>query len=121
MATAVIAAEGLGKRYVRGTVESRGMLRDSIMRFARNPMAALRQQNRELMASLDEINRLHGESEQLSAELDAYIPAGWSLQLGFSSPIRRWPPPFRCITTGAIGRIETTMKSIHGSANGKIE
>jgi len=33
-------------------------------------------------------------TQELSAEFDAYIPAGWSLQLGFSSPIRRWPPPF---------------------------
>ena len=30
--TAVIQAEGLGKRYRRGVVESRGMLRDSLMR-----------------------------------------------------------------------------------------
>jgi len=40
--TAVIAAEGLGKRYRRGVVEPRGMLRDSIARFARSPLAALR-------------------------------------------------------------------------------
>ena len=31
--TAVIRAEGLGKRYRRGVVEPRGMLRDSLTRF----------------------------------------------------------------------------------------
>jgi ABC-type polysaccharide/polyol phosphate transport system ATPase subunit len=40
--TGVIAAEGLGKRYSRGVVETRGMLRDSLARFARSPLAAFR-------------------------------------------------------------------------------
>jgi lipopolysaccharide transport system ATP-binding protein len=40
--TAVIRAEGLGKRYRRGVVEPPGMLRDSLARFARTPFAALR-------------------------------------------------------------------------------
>jgi lipopolysaccharide transport system ATP-binding protein len=40
--TGVILAEGLGKQYRRGVVETRGMLRDSIARFARAPLAALR-------------------------------------------------------------------------------
>jgi hypothetical protein len=31
--TAVIQTEGLGKRYRRGVVEPRGMLRDSLTRF----------------------------------------------------------------------------------------
>jgi lipopolysaccharide transport system ATP-binding protein len=40
--TAVIRAAGLGKRYRRGVVEPRGMLRDSLARFARAPLAVLR-------------------------------------------------------------------------------
>src|SRR5271154_3668237 len=40
--TAVIRAEGLGKRYRRGVVEPRGMLRDSLARVVRAPLAALR-------------------------------------------------------------------------------
>ena len=55
MATAVIAAEGLGKRYQRGAVESRGMLRDSIMKFARNPLAALRRSKQETFWALKEL------------------------------------------------------------------
>src|SRR3984885_5724011 len=56
MATAVIASEGRGKRYVRGTVEARGMLRDSIMRFARNPVAALRRSTQETFWALKDVS-----------------------------------------------------------------
>src|SRR5579872_6363171 len=65
MATAVIAAEGLGKRYVRGTVESRGMLRDSIMRFARNPVAALRRSKQETFWALKDVSLEVKEGEVL--------------------------------------------------------
>src|SRR6202161_2565863 len=65
MATAVIAAEGLGKRYTRGAVESRGMLRDSIMRFARNPMAALRRSKQETFWALKDVSLEVKEGEVL--------------------------------------------------------
>src|SRR5579863_3861175 len=65
MATAVIAAEGLGKRYSRGMVESRGMLRDSIMRFARNPVAALRRSPHETFWALKDVSLQVGEGEVL--------------------------------------------------------
>jgi lipopolysaccharide transport system ATP-binding protein len=42
MTTAVIRAEGLGKRYRRGAQVSRGMLRETIARVARSPLTALR-------------------------------------------------------------------------------
>src|SRR5579863_600051 len=65
MATAVIAAEGLGKRYSRGMVESRGMLRDSIMRFARNPVAALRRSKQETFWALKDVSLEVKEGEVL--------------------------------------------------------
>src|SRR5215813_2079659 len=65
MATAVIAAEGLGKRYQRGLVESRGMLRDSIMRFARNPIAARRRSKQETFWALKDVSLEVKEGEVL--------------------------------------------------------
>src|SRR6201992_4490282 len=65
MATAVIAAEGLGKRYTRGAVESRGMLRDSITRFARNPLAAMRRSKQETFWALKDVSLEVKEGEVL--------------------------------------------------------
>jgi lipopolysaccharide transport system ATP-binding protein len=51
--TAVIQAAGLGKRYKRGAVEPRGMLRDTLARFARAPLAGLRRPHETFWALRD--------------------------------------------------------------------
>jgi lipopolysaccharide transport system ATP-binding protein len=63
--TTVIQAEGLGKRYRRGVVEERGMLRDSIMRFARAPLTTLRRAKQETFWALDDVSLEVREGEVL--------------------------------------------------------
>jgi ABC-type polysaccharide/polyol phosphate transport system ATPase subunit len=61
----VIRGEGLGKRYRRGVVESAGMLRDSLARFARSPLAALRRPNHEEFWALRDVDLEVKEGEVL--------------------------------------------------------
>ncbi len=53
--SAVIQAEGLGKRYRRGVQASRGMLRDTLTNFVRSPLAALRQPKQESFWALEDV------------------------------------------------------------------
>jgi lipopolysaccharide transport system ATP-binding protein len=53
--TAVIQAEGLGKRYRRGMQASRGMLRDTLTNFVRSPFASLRQPKEESFWALEDV------------------------------------------------------------------
>jgi lipopolysaccharide transport system ATP-binding protein len=62
---AVIEAEGLGKRYRRGVVESRGMLRDTLARVARSPLAAFRRAKQETFWALDDVSLEVKEGEVL--------------------------------------------------------
>jgi lipopolysaccharide transport system ATP-binding protein len=61
----VIRGEGLGKRYRRGVVESAGMLRDSLARFVRSPLAALRRPNHEEFWALRDVDLEVKEGEVL--------------------------------------------------------
>ena len=63
--TVVIRGEGLGKRYRRGVVESAGMLRDSLARFVRSPLAALRRPNHEEFWALRDVDLEVKEGEVL--------------------------------------------------------
>jgi lipopolysaccharide transport system ATP-binding protein len=63
--TVVIRGVGLGKRYRRGVVESAGMLRDSLARFARSPLAALRRPNHEEFWALRDVDLEVKEGEVL--------------------------------------------------------
>jgi lipopolysaccharide transport system ATP-binding protein len=63
--TVVIRGEGLGKRYRRGVVQSAGMLRDSLARFARSPLAALRRPNHEEFWALRDVDLEVKEGEVL--------------------------------------------------------
>jgi ABC-type polysaccharide/polyol phosphate transport system ATPase subunit len=63
--TAVIQAQGLGKRYRRGVAEPQGMLRDSLARFARAPFAALRGPRQEEFWALRDVDLEVNEGEVL--------------------------------------------------------
>ena len=63
--TTVIHAEGLGKLYRRGMVEERGMLRETMMKFARDPLAALRQPKQETFWALNNVSLEVKEGEVL--------------------------------------------------------
>jgi lipopolysaccharide transport system ATP-binding protein len=61
----VIHAEGLGKRYRRGVQVSRGMLRDTLARVARSPLAALRRPQHETFWALQDVSLEVREGEIL--------------------------------------------------------
>src|SRR3984893_17612792 len=65
MNTAVIQTEGLGKRYRRGVMASRGMLRDTLTNFARAPLAALRRPQHETFWALEDVSLEVNEGEVL--------------------------------------------------------
>jgi ABC-type polysaccharide/polyol phosphate transport system ATPase subunit len=56
MNAAVIQTAGLGKRYRRGVRASRGMLRDTLMDFARDPLAVLRRASHESFWALEDVS-----------------------------------------------------------------
>ena len=116
MATAVIAAEGLGKRYVRGTVESRGMLRDSIMRFARNPVAALRRSKQETFWALKDVSLEVKEGEVLG--LIGRNGAGKTTLLKILSRITR-PTTGHAEIRGHVRSLLEVGTGFHGELTGR--
>jgi homopolymeric O-antigen transport system ATP-binding protein len=65
MNTAVIQAEGLGKRYRRGVAASREMLRDTLTNFVRSPLALLRRPQHESFWALEDVSLQVNEGEVL--------------------------------------------------------
>jgi lipopolysaccharide transport system ATP-binding protein len=63
--TTVIHAEGLGKRYRRGMVEERGMLRETLGKFVREPLAIFRKQKQETFWALENVSLEVKEGEVL--------------------------------------------------------
>jgi lipopolysaccharide transport system ATP-binding protein len=116
MATAVIAAEGLGKRYTRGAVESRGMLRDSIMRFARNPVAALRRSKQETFWALKDVSLEVKEGEVLG--LIGRNGAGKTTLLKILSRITR-PTTGHAEIRGHVRSLLEVGTGFHGELTGR--
>ncbi len=65
MSCPVIHAEGLGKRYRRGLQASGGLLRDSIARAFRSPLAVFRRANQETFWALKDVSLEVGQGEVL--------------------------------------------------------
>jgi lipopolysaccharide transport system ATP-binding protein len=116
MATAVIAAEGLGKRYQRGAVESRGMLRESIMRFARNPVAALRRSKQETFWALRDVSLEVKEGEVLG--LIGRNGAGKTTLLKILSRITR-PTTGHAEIRGHVRSLLEVGTGFHGELTGR--
>jgi homopolymeric O-antigen transport system ATP-binding protein len=116
MATAVIAAEGLGKRYQRGMVESRGMLRDSIMRFARNPVAALRRSKQETFWALKDVSLEVKQGEVLG--LIGRNGAGKTTLLKILSRITR-PTTGHAEIRGHVRSLLEVGTGFHGELTGR--
>src|ERR1700744_4691039 len=116
MATAVIAAEGVGKRYQRGVVESRGMLRDSIMRFARNPVAALRRSKQETFWALKDVSLEVKEGEVLG--LIGRNGAGKTTLLKILSRITR-PTTGHAEIRGHVRSLLEVGTGFHGELTGR--
>src|SRR5256885_4236991 len=62
---AVISAEGLGKRYRRGIVQSSGLLRDSLGRILKSPLSVLQRQKEESFWALKDVSVEVKEGEVL--------------------------------------------------------
>jgi lipopolysaccharide transport system ATP-binding protein len=116
MATAVIAAEGLGKRYLRGAVESRGMLRDSIMRFVRNPLAVLRRSKQETFWALKDVSLEVKEGEVLG--LIGRNGAGKTTLLKILSRITR-PTTGHAEIRGHVRSLLEVGTGFHGELTGR--
>ncbi len=116
MATAVIAAEGLGKRYTRGAVEARGMLRDSIMRFARNPIGALRRSKQETFWALKDVSLEVKEGEVLG--LIGRNGAGKTTLLKILSRITR-PTTGHAEIRGHVRSLLEVGTGFHGELTGR--
>jgi lipopolysaccharide transport system ATP-binding protein len=116
MATAVIAAEGLGKRYSRGAVEARGMLRDSITRFARNPVAALRRAKQETFWALKDVSLEVKEGEVLG--LIGRNGAGKTTLLKILSRITR-PTTGHAEIRGHVRSLLEVGTGFHGELTGR--
>src|SRR6266849_2062812 len=63
--TTVIQAEGLGKRYRRGAIAQRGMLRDTLTRALRSPLSVLRRSQYETFWALKDVSLGVHEGEVL--------------------------------------------------------
>src|SRR6266849_738615 len=63
--TTVIQAEGLGKRYRRGAIAQRGMLRDPLTRAMRSPLSVLRRSQHETFWALKDVSQGVHEGEVL--------------------------------------------------------
>lgn len=116
MATAVIAAEALGKRYSRGAVEARGMLRDSITRFARNPVAALRRSKQETFWALKDVSLEVSEGEVLG--LIGRNGAGKTTLLKILSRITR-PTTGHAEIRGHVRSLLEVGTGFHGELTGR--
>src|SRR6266849_842297 len=65
MSTAVIQAQGIGKRYLRGIAASSELLRDTIARTMRSPLAAFRRPTEEMFWALKDVSLEVKEGEVL--------------------------------------------------------
>src|ERR1700730_5863391 len=63
--TTVIQAERLGKRYRRGTLVQRGMLRDTLTQLIRSPLSVLKRPTQETFWALKDVSLQVGEGEVL--------------------------------------------------------
>jgi lipopolysaccharide transport system ATP-binding protein len=116
MRTAVIQVERLGKRYRRGVVESRGMLRDTIARLARSPLAAFRQPKQETFWALSGVSLQVNEGEVLG--LIGRNGAGKTTLLKILSRITR-PTTGHAEIRGHVRSLLEVGTGFHGELTGR--
>jgi lipopolysaccharide transport system ATP-binding protein len=116
MATVVIRAAGLGKRYRRGVQASRGMLRDTLTNFARAPLAALRRPQHEAFWALENVSLEVREGEVLG--LIGRNGAGKTTLLKILSRITR-PTTGWAEIRGRVRSLLEVGTGFHGELSGR--
>jgi lipopolysaccharide transport system ATP-binding protein len=116
MNTAVIQAEGLGKRYRRGVRTSCGMLRDVLTNFARSPLAALRRAQYETFWALEDVSLQVYEGEVLG--LIGRNGAGKTTLLKILSRITR-PTTGWAEIRGRVRSLLEVGTGFHGELSGR--
>src|SRR5262249_29348613 len=114
--TTVIHAEGLGKRYRRGLVEERGMLRDSIMEFVRAPVKTLRKRKLETFWAVKDLSLDVKEGEVLG--LIGRNGAGKTTLLKLLSRITR-PTTGYAEIRGKVRSLLEVGTGFHGELTGR--
>jgi lipopolysaccharide transport system ATP-binding protein len=114
--TAVIEATGLGKRYRRGVTEQRGMLRDTLARFARAPLTSLRRPAHETFWALRDVSLQVNEGEVLG--LIGRNGAGKTTLLKILSRITR-PTTGRAEIVGRVRSLLEVGTGFHGELTGR--
>jgi lipopolysaccharide transport system ATP-binding protein len=114
--TAVIEATGLGKRYRRGVIEQRGMLRDTLARFARAPLTSLRRPPHETFWALRDVSLQVNEGEVLG--LIGRNGAGKTTLLKILSRITR-PTTGRAEIVGRVRSLLEVGTGFHGELTGR--
>src|ERR1700730_7792148 len=114
--TAVIQAEGLGKRYRRGLQASRGMLRDTLTNFVRSPLGALRRPNHETFWALEDVSLQVHEGEVLG--LIGRNGAGKTTLLKILSRIAR-PTTGWAKIQGRVRSLLEVGTGFHGELSGR--
>lgn len=116
MSTAVIRAEGLGKRYRRGMAETRGTLRDALTNFARAPLAVLRRPKQEVFWALKDVSLEVREGEVLG--LIGRNGAGKTTLLKILSRITR-PTTGWAEIRGRVRSLLEVGTGFHGELSGR--
>jgi ABC-type polysaccharide/polyol phosphate transport system ATPase subunit len=114
--TAVIQAEGLGKRYRRGLQPSSGMLRDTLTNFVRSPLAVLRRPQHETFWALADVSLQVPEGEVLG--LIGRNGAGKTTLLKILSRITR-PTTGWAEIRGRVRSLLEVGTGFHGELSGR--
>src|ERR1700740_3585522 len=116
MTQVVIHAEGLGKRYRRGLHAERGLLRDSLSRFARSPFSVFRRSREEPFWALQDVSLEVREGEVLG--LIGRNGAGKTTLLKILSRITR-PTTGWAEIRGRVRSLLEVGTGFHGELSGR--
>src|SRR5713226_8137473 len=114
--TTVIQAEGLGKRYRRGAIAQRGMLRDTLDRVVKSPLSVFRRPQHETFWALKDVSLEVHEGEVLG--LIGRNGAGKTTLLKILSRITR-PTTGWAEIRGRVRSLLEVGTGFHGELSGR--
>src|SRR6266852_4926638 len=116
MSTAVIQAQGIGKRYLRGIAARSELLRDTIARTLRSPLAAFRRPTEEMFWALKDVSLEVKEGEVLG--LIGRNGSGKTTLLKILSRIT-WPTEGWAEIHGRVGSLLEVGTGFHPELTGR--